>query len=154
MEESLIHFESMGTKVRRLIHTSLPLLISCWTRSLGKPKPVGAGQPVVILGDLNAGPWVTPATAKALTCEFFVGLDSAYADGRRENPSPTCLFDLDGASATGRVFFFLSWPSLVRWLPVLLVKCSLTGGSDHTWRSVRGSTWVLGRRQFSSLWRV
>ena len=70
-------------------------------------RACGTGQPVIISGDLNAEPSVSPVAAKVLKCGDLIDLDEAYAGGGGVPPSPTCGFALDGAAGTRRGFFLV-----------------------------------------------
>ena len=75
--------------------------------SIGEAQVCGTDQPVVITGDFNAEPSVMLVTAKALQYGDLVDLEEVFSHGRREAPSPTCRFDLDGAPGTRRDFFLV-----------------------------------------------
>ena len=49
-----------------------------------------AGQPVILVGDLNAGPLLIPSLAKDISDGRWVVLELAFADGRGEDLTPTC----------------------------------------------------------------
>ena len=58
---------------------------------------------MVIAEDLNADPLVIPATARAISGGLLADWEKAYAVGQGEQPSPTCIFDLDAGAGTRRV---------------------------------------------------
>ena len=74
---------------------------------IGEAKVCGTGQLVVISGDFNVEPEVIPVVAKALQYGHLIDLEAAYSTGRRNPPSPTCRFALDGAPGTRRDFFLV-----------------------------------------------
>ena len=82
---------------------------------IGEAKMRGTCQPVIITGDFNAEPSVILVTAKALQYSHLIDLEVVFSSGRGKAPSPTCRFDLDGASGTRRDF---SWFALMPSLPV------------------------------------
>ena len=74
---------------------------------LGEARACGTGQPDMIIADLDAEPVIILATAKAIFCGHFIDLEKAYTLRRGEQPSPTCIFDVDGGVGTGREFFIV-----------------------------------------------
>ena len=71
---------------------------------LAEAKMWCSGQPVVLVGDLNADPLVIPSLANWMADRAWIDVELAFADGRGVAPPPTCQFRLDEGKGTRRDF--------------------------------------------------
>ena len=53
-----------------------------------------AGQPVILVGDLNADPSVIPSLAEGMSHGAWIDVEKAFAKGRGVAPTFTCQFQL------------------------------------------------------------
>ena len=71
---------------------------------LAETQVVCVGQLVLIAGDQNADPSVTPCLGKGISAGKFVDLALAFSRGAGTAPVPTCRFSLEGGAGTRRDF--------------------------------------------------
>ena len=72
---------------------------------LAEAQVVCVGQPMLIVGDLNADRGVIPCLAKCVASGRLVDLVLAYSLGDGKEPVATCRFKLDEEVGTRRDFF-------------------------------------------------
>ena len=72
---------------------------------LAEAQVVCIGQPVLIVGDLNADPAVIPCLAKGISAGRYVDLALAYSLGAGVAPEVTCRFSREGGTGSRRDFF-------------------------------------------------
>ena len=72
---------------------------------LAEAQVVCVGQPVLVVGDLNADPGVVPCLAKCIASGRLVDLALAYSSGDGKEPDATCRFKLEEGVGTRKDFF-------------------------------------------------
>ena len=71
---------------------------------LAEAKMCCSGQPVMLVGDLNADPLSIPAPAKSMSNGAWIDVEKPFATGRGVAPALTCQFQLDEGKGTRRDF--------------------------------------------------
>ena len=82
----------------------LTLTDNLLTAVLAEAKVCCAGEPVILVGDLNAAPTVIPSLAKGIMNGHWIDVEQAFAIGRGVAPSCTCQFQLDEDKGSRRDF--------------------------------------------------
>ena len=72
---------------------------------LAEAQVVCSGQPMLIVGDLNADPAVIRCLAKGISAGRYVDLAFAYSLGAGLAPDATCRFSWEGAAGSREDFF-------------------------------------------------
>ena len=90
---------------------------------LAEAKTCCSGQPVMLVGDLNADPSVIPSLAKNMSEGAWTDVEKAFATGRGVAPALTCQFQLDEPRGT------LLWLAPLHWQPPLHVASYQIAGS-------------------------
>ena len=84
----------------------LQLTDHLFTAVLAEAGMCCCGQPVILAGDFNVDPIVTPSLAKGISDGQWIDLERAFAFGRGVPLSSTCQFQLDEDKGSRRDFFF------------------------------------------------
>ena len=82
----------------------LTLTDNLLTAVLAEAKVCCAGQPVILVGDLNADPTIIPSLAKGIMNGHWIDVEQAFAIGRGVAPARTCQFQLDEDKGSRRDF--------------------------------------------------
>ena len=91
-------------ELRRMLE-KLRLTDSLLQAVLVEAQIVCIGQPMLIVGDLNADPAVIPCLAKGISAGRYVDLALAYSLGAGLAPDVTCRFNREDGTGTRRDFF-------------------------------------------------
>ena len=82
----------------------LTLTDNLLTAVLAEAKVCCAGQPVILVGDLNADPTIILSLAQGIMNGHWIDVDQAFAIGRGVAPARTCQFQLDEDKGSRRDF--------------------------------------------------
>ena len=91
----------MGVRGLRRMLKNFCILISYSAPSSQKPRWC-VGQPLLVVGDLNADPGIIPCLAKGIAAGRFVDLALAHSIGAGKEPEVTCRFRLDDCAGSWR----------------------------------------------------
>ena len=104
MEASPISSLSMKNQGAESDPEKLQLSEQLLAAVLAEAKVCCAGQPVILVGDLNADPSVIPSLAKGMSNGSRIDVEKAFAFGKGVAPAVTCQFRLDEDRSTRRDF--------------------------------------------------
>ena len=119
----------------------LTLTDNLLTALLAEAQVCYAGQPVILVGDLNADPTVIPSLAKGVMNGHWIDVEQAFAIGRGVAPSRPCQFQLDEDKAYAGIPL---WLVLLLWPPPLHVVFCQIDGSFRTLLSTLSSLSLHG----------